>query len=150
MLGCRRRLELLQRRGWPVTLESAEVLWPRWPAIHEASTDPVLNSGLQWLIGRQDKRGSWSLWVRNTKLANDGPCPAITSQAITALHEAGYPDDHPAISNAAAWLLSQQRPDGTFENLWYRDYTSGTAVVAAALARVGYRGHRSSSGRWAG
>jgi squalene-hopene/tetraprenyl-beta-curcumene cyclase len=79
--------------------------------------------------------------VRNTKLANDGPCPAITSQAITALHEAGYPDDHPAISSAAGWLLTQQRPDGSFENLWYRDYTSGTAVVAAALARVGHRRH---------
>lgn len=126
--------------GWPVTLESAEILAALAGYPDEAS-DPVLRSGCQWLLGRQDKRGSWSLWVRNTKLPNDGPCPAITSQAITALHDAGYPDDHPAISSAAAWLLTQQRPDGTFENLWYRDYTSGTAVVIAALARVGHRRH---------
>ena len=91
--------------GWPVTLESAEILAALAGYPDEAS-DPVLRSGCQWLLGRQDKRGSWSLWVRNTKLANDGPCPAITSQAITALHEAGYPDDHPAISSAAGWLLS--------------------------------------------
>ncbi|HET6210217.1 MAG TPA: prenyltransferase/squalene oxidase repeat-containing protein, partial [Jatrophihabitans sp.] len=126
--------------GWPVTLESAEILSALAGYPDEAS-DPVLRSGCQWLLGRQDKRGSWSLWVRNTQLANDGPCPAITSQAITALHEAGYPDDHPAISSAVGWLLTQQRPDGTFENLWYRDYTSGTAVVAAALARAGQRRH---------
>ena len=126
--------------GWPVTLESAEIL-SALAGYPDAKRDPVLRSGLAWLIGRQDKRGSWSLWVRDTKLANDGPCPAITSQAITALHDAGYPDDHRVITRATGWLLGQQRPDGTFENLWYRDYTSGTAVVVAALARVGLREH---------
>lgn len=136
-------------RGWPVTLESAEILsalaglGARGAAEGTAGAgdDPVLRSGLEWLIGRQDSRGSWSLWVRDTKLANDGPCPAITSQAITALHDAGYGDDHPAITAAASWLLAQQRPDGTFENLWYRDYTSGTAVVVGALSRVGHAQH---------
>ena len=33
------------------------------------ATDPVLRTGLEWLRGRQDSRGSWSLWVRDTKLA---------------------------------------------------------------------------------
>jgi len=126
-------------RGWPVTLESAEILAAL--AGFGDSEDSVLRSGLEWLLGRQDSRGSWSLWVRDTKLANDGPCPAITSQAITALHDGGYADDHPALASAAAWLLTQQRPDGTFENLWYRDCTSGTAVVVAALARIGRAGH---------
>lgn len=126
--------------GWPVTLESAEILLALAGYPDEAS-DPVLRSGCQWLLGRQDKRGSWSRWVRNTQLTADGPCPAITSQAISALHAAGYPDEHPAITAAAGWLLTQQRPDGTFDNLWYRDYTSGTAVVLAALAKVGHRRH---------
>ncbi|MFL6162126.1 MAG: prenyltransferase/squalene oxidase repeat-containing protein [Jatrophihabitantaceae bacterium] len=126
--------------GWPVTLESAEIL-SALAGYPDKANDPALPTGLAWLLDRQDKRGSWSLWVRDTKLANDGPCPAITSQAIVALHEAGYPDDHPAITRAAGWLLGQQRPDGTFENLWYRDFTSGTAVVVAALARVGFREH---------
>ena len=137
------------RRGWPVTLESAEILSalarlgargaPEGTA--GADTDPVLRSGLEWLVGRQDSRGSWSLWVRDTRLPNDGPCPAITSQAITALHDAGHTDDFPAIASAATWLLSQQRADGTFENLWYRDHTCGTAVVVGALSRVGHARH---------
>ncbi|MEU0958795.1 prenyltransferase/squalene oxidase repeat-containing protein [Micromonospora aurantiaca] len=127
-------------RGWPVTLESAEIL-SALAGLPGAGTDPVLRQGLAWLVGRQDSRGSWSLWVRDTRLANDGPCPAITSQAILALHDAGYPDDHPAIARAAAWLLTRAAPAGTFENLWYRDHTSGTAVVVAALSRVGHARH---------
>ncbi|HST46657.1 prenyltransferase/squalene oxidase repeat-containing protein [Jatrophihabitans sp.] len=123
-------------RGWPVTLESAEIV-AALAGLPGAATDPVLRTGVQWLRDRQDSRGSWSLWVRNTKLANDGPCPSITSQAIVALLDAGLAADSPEIGKAAAWLATQQRPDGTFDNLWYRDYTTGTAAVLAALARAG-------------
>jgi squalene-hopene/tetraprenyl-beta-curcumene cyclase len=123
-------------RGWPVTLESAEII-AALAGLPGAQSDPVLRTGLEWLRGRQDSRGSWSLWVRDTKLANDGPCPSITSQGITALLDAGEPADGPEVSKAVSWLLTQQRPDGTFDNLWYRDYTTGTAAVLAALGRAG-------------
>lgn len=127
-------------RGWPVTLESAEIL-SALAGLPGAERDESLSTGLDWLTGRQDTRGSWSLWVRDTKLANDGPCPSITSQGITALLDAGRPTGDAAVQTAANWLLTQQRPDGTFENLWYRDFTTGTAVALAALARAGHRGH---------
>jgi len=123
-------------RGWPVTLESAEIV-AALATLPNPEADPALRTGLEWLRGRQDSRGSWSLWVRDTKLANDGPCPSITSQGITALLDAGVPADSPEVSKAADWLLTQQRPDGTFDNLWYRDFTTGTAAVLAALARAG-------------
>ncbi|MFI6761841.1 prenyltransferase/squalene oxidase repeat-containing protein [Micromonospora sp. NPDC050417] len=125
-------------RGWPVTLESAEILaaLARLPG-HDA--DPVLHSGLAWLLDRQDQRGSWSLWVRDTKLPNDGPCPGITSQGIIALREAGHAHDSPPVAAAARWLLTQQRPDGSFHNLWYRDFTTGTAIVLDALCHAGLR-----------
>ncbi len=61
-------------RGWPVTLESAEII-AALGGLPGAESDQVLRTGIDWLRGRQDKRGSWSLWVRNTKLANDGPVP---------------------------------------------------------------------------
>ncbi|MEO6504301.1 MAG: prenyltransferase/squalene oxidase repeat-containing protein [Jatrophihabitantaceae bacterium] len=123
-------------RGWPVTLESAEII-AALAGMPGHQDDAALRTGLEWLRGRQDSRGSWSLWVRDTKLANDGPCPSITSQGITALLDAGEPADGPEVSKAVSWLLTQQRPDGTFDNLWYRDYTTGTAAVLAALARAG-------------
>ncbi|WP_326558808.1 prenyltransferase/squalene oxidase repeat-containing protein [Micromonospora sp. NBC_01796] len=123
-------------RGWPVTLESAEILsaLARLPG-HDG--DPVLRTGLDWLVDRQDQRGSWSLWVRDTKLPNDGPCPGITSQGIIALRDAGHAPDSPPVVSAAQWLLTQQRPDGSFHNLWYRDFTTGTAIVLDALVHAG-------------
>lgn len=127
-------------RGWPVTLESAEIL-SALAGLPGSERDESLSTGLDWLTGRQDTRGSWSLWVRDTKLANDGPCPSITSQGITALLDAGRPAADAAVHTAANWLLTQQRPDGTFENLWYRDFTTGTAVALAALARAGHSAH---------
>ncbi|WP_232667655.1 prenyltransferase/squalene oxidase repeat-containing protein [Pseudonocardia sp. TRM90224] len=125
--------------GWPVTLESAEIL-AALAGFPDRERDPVLRSGLDWLVDRQDKRGSWSLWVRNTKLANDGPCPAITSQCVVALLEAGHRPDDDAVRSALDWLQTQQATDGTFENLWYRDHTSGTAMVLTALATAGRGG----------
>ena len=127
-------------RGWPVTLESAEII-AALAGMPGHQSDSALRTGLEWLRGRQDSRGSWSLWVRDTKLANDGPCPSITSQGITALLDAGEPADGPEVSKAVAWLLTQQRPDGTFDNLWYRDFTTGTAAVLAALGRAGQADH---------
>jgi squalene-hopene/tetraprenyl-beta-curcumene cyclase len=123
-------------RGWPVTLESAEIL-SALAGMPGHADDPALRTGLDWLVRRQDTRGSWSLWVRDTKLPNDGPCPAITSQGISALLDAGHHRGSPPVAAAVRWLRTQQRPDGTFENLWYRDFTSGTAMVLAALGRAG-------------
>jgi squalene-hopene/tetraprenyl-beta-curcumene cyclase len=122
--------------GWPVVLESAEILHGL-AALPDADTDPALREGTAWLAARQDTRGSWSLWVRDTQLPNDGPCPAITSQGIVALRAAGHAVDSPPVRKAARWLLSVQRPDGTFDNLWYRDHTSGTAMVLDGLHAAG-------------
>ncbi|MEV0393297.1 prenyltransferase/squalene oxidase repeat-containing protein [Polymorphospora rubra] len=122
--------------GWPVTLESAEIV-AGLAGLPGAADDPVLRRGVGWLTGRQDTRGSWSLWVRDTKLANDGPCPAITAQGVVALLDAGHTPDSPPVARATGWLRTAQRPDGSYENLWYRDFTSGTAMVLDALARAG-------------
>lgn len=135
--------------GWPVTLESAEIL-AALAGFPDGAQDAVLRSGLDWLIGRQDTRGSWSLWVRDTKLPNDGPCPAITSQGIVALLESGRRADDDRVRAALDWLQTRQAPDGTFENLWYRDHTSGTAMVLGALAMAGRGGGPVAAGatRW--
>lgn len=127
-------------RGWPVTLESAEIL-SALAGFPDCDADDRLRSGIEWLLRRQDRAGSWSLWVRDTKLPNDGPCPAITAQAVVALLDAGHRPSHPAIAAAVQWLLRHQHADGTYENKWYRDFTTGTTVVLDALARAGQAGH---------
>jgi len=127
-------------RGWPVTLESAEIL-AALAGMPGRDGDPSLRAGLDWLVGRQDSAGSWSLWVRDTKLPNDGPCPGITSQGIAALVEAGHDRQSRPVAAAARWLLDHQRPDGTYHNLWYRDFTSGTAMALDGLAAAGHGTH---------
>ncbi|HEV2639439.1 MAG TPA: prenyltransferase/squalene oxidase repeat-containing protein [Actinocrinis sp.] len=122
--------------GWPATLESAEIL-AALAGFPDRERDEVLRGGVGWLISRQDTRGSWSLWVRDTRLPNDGPCPGITSQGVVALLESGRGADDERVRSAADWLETRQAPDGTFENLWYRDHTSGTAMVLGALAMAG-------------
>lgn len=131
------------RNGWPVTLESAEIL-AALAGFDGHKDDPALRRGISWLTSRQDSRGSWSLWVRNTRLANDGPCPGITSQGIVALLAAGQSPDSRPVAAAVRWLLSRQRPDGSQENLWYRDFTSGTAMTLDALAMAGLAAHPAS------
>ncbi|MBO4207339.1 prenyltransferase/squalene oxidase repeat-containing protein [Micromonospora echinofusca] len=127
-------------RGWPVTLESAEIV-TALAGLPGHADDPVLRRGVEWLVDRQDSRGSWSLWVRDTKLANDGPCPGITSQGIVALIDAGHDTGSAPVAAALRWLHTAARPDGSYENLWYRDHTSGTAMVLDALAHAGQAGH---------
>lgn len=126
--------------GWPVTLESAEILsaLARLPGRQD---HPALGDGIAWLASRQDRRGSWSLWVRDTKLPNDGPCPGITSQGIVAMLEAGHGPASRPVRAAVRWLLGVGRPDGSYENLWYRDFTSGTAMALDALSRAGQAEH---------
>ncbi|WP_370948463.1 prenyltransferase/squalene oxidase repeat-containing protein [Amycolatopsis sp. cg5] len=127
-------------RGWPVTLESAEIL-SALGALPGADRDEHVTGGSAWLSARQDTRGSWSLWVRDTKLANDGPCPYITAQAIDALRETGAPGAEARIDRALRWLSTQQRPNGSFDALWYRGDTPGTSVVLGAFARAGRAEH---------
>ncbi|MCP3805523.1 prenyltransferase [Allokutzneria sp. A3M-2-11 16] len=127
-------------RGWPVTLESAEIL-SALAALPGADQDEHLRDGARWLASRQDTRGSWSLWVKDTKLANDGPCPYITSQSVDVLLETGATGSDPRVDKAIRWLITQQREDGTFDALWYRGNTPGTSVVLGALARAGHADH---------
>ncbi|WP_225730025.1 MULTISPECIES: prenyltransferase/squalene oxidase repeat-containing protein [unclassified Nocardia] len=123
-------------RGWPVTLESAELL-AALATLPGAERDPALAEGLRWLAGRQDRRGSWSLWVRDTALPNDGPCPYLTAQAVDALLDGGVPVADRRIRRAVRWLTGEQRADGSFDALWYRGATPGTAEVLGVLARTG-------------
>ncbi|WP_370942380.1 prenyltransferase/squalene oxidase repeat-containing protein [Amycolatopsis sp. cg5] len=127
-------------RGWPASVETAEVTaaLARLPG---GRTGEHLANAVGWLRAQQDSRGSWSLCVRNTRVANCGPCPHTTAQAVDALLHAGTPVSDREIRDAVHWLLANQRHDGTFDSVWYRPATSGTSVVLATLARCGHRNH---------
>lgn len=126
--------------GWPASVETAEVasVLARLPG---GRNDAHVTRAVEWLFAQQDSRGSWSLCVRNTLVANCGPCPHTTAQAVEALLHAGVPVTDQRVARAVRWLLSSQGSDGTFDSVWYRRATSGTSVVVSALARCGHADH---------
>lgn len=127
-------------QGWPNVLDSAAVL-ALLARSADSADDGHLRRGVAWLTARQDRSGSWSTFVRDTTLPNDGPCPLITSHAMDVLLETGVSTDDTRITGALRWLLTRQRPDGTFESLWHRGGTPGTSSVLNVLARLGMAGH---------
>ncbi|MFF4037026.1 prenyltransferase/squalene oxidase repeat-containing protein [Streptomyces sp. NPDC001816] len=127
-------------RGWPNFLDTANVLSALAVAGEEEGGEP-LRRGLRWLESRQDRTGSWGTFVPDTTLPNDGPCPYVTAQSVEVALDCGASPDDPGVRRALDWLLAHQRPDGTYEALWYRGLTPGTAMALAALGRAGLAGH---------
>lgn len=124
-------------RGWPAVLETGEVLsvLQRLPGARQAA---AVERGVGWLTDRQDSRGSWGLCVRNTKVANSGPCPVTTVQAVDAMLDAGVAPSDRRVEKALRWLGRAQQPDGTYGSVWYRHHTMGTAAVLETFAHTGH------------
>ena len=123
-------------RGWPAALETGEIISA---LCHLPGTDQYdsVHRGIAWLTSQQDTRGSWGLCVRDAKVANSGPCPYMTAQALDGMLDSGVPVDDRRVRRALRWLATAQRPDGSFESVWFRMHTAGTSVVLQTLAKVG-------------
>ncbi|MGW2485656.1 prenyltransferase/squalene oxidase repeat-containing protein [Streptomyces sp. NPDC001606] len=124
-------------KGWPNVLDSLAVLEVLLQGDRDA---PALREGLAWLRARQDRRGSWSTFVRDTLVPLDGPCPYITAKALLVLVEAGVPLSDPRLARGLRWLVRRQRPDGGFLALWHRGVVPATAAVLRLLAALGRTG----------
>ncbi|WP_406086123.1 prenyltransferase/squalene oxidase repeat-containing protein [Kitasatospora purpeofusca] len=124
-------------KGWPNVLDSLAVLEVLLQGDRDA---PALRRGLDWLLARQDRRGSWSTFVRNTLVPLDGPCPYITAKALLVLHEAGVPASNPGLARGLRWLLRRQDRDGGFRALWHRGVVPATVAVLRLLAALGRSG----------
>ncbi|AEM84671.1 prenyltransferase/squalene oxidase repeat-containing protein [Streptomyces violaceusniger] len=133
-------------RSWPMALETAEssAILLKLPG---GADDRHVRAGLAWLTATQDGAGSWSLAVRNSKPGGFGPCPQMTAKVVGALLDSGAGADDPRVAKAVRWLLGRQRPDGSFEAMWYRGGTPGTAAALEALSRAGRTGehHRAAA-----
>jgi squalene-hopene/tetraprenyl-beta-curcumene cyclase len=74
---------------------------------HEEGYEHARERGLEWLLGEQEKDGSWfGRWGVNHLYG--------TGAALPALEACGVPYDHPAMRRAVAWLDSVQQTHGGF------------------------------------
>ncbi|GAA4868722.1 prenyltransferase/squalene oxidase repeat-containing protein [Saccharopolyspora cebuensis] len=125
------------RTGWPNGLETVLVLRVLANGPRDAESRRALRLGSAWLLAQQDRRGSWSTFVRDTLVPLDGPCPFITALAVELLHTGGLPLRHPRLRRALRWLRRHQAADGSFDARWHRGGVPATAAVAQSLTRVG-------------
>ncbi|WP_070017055.1 prenyltransferase/squalene oxidase repeat-containing protein [Streptomyces nanshensis] len=123
-------------RSWPMALETAEV---SSALLHMpgGADDERARRGVEWLNSLQDPSGSWSLAVRGSKPGGFGPCPHMTAKAVRTLLDHGVSPQDRRVVRALGWLTRTQLPDGSYEALWYRGRTAGTAVVLETFCRAG-------------
>jgi squalene-hopene/tetraprenyl-beta-curcumene cyclase len=103
--------------------------------------DPAIQAGLRWLEGMQNSDGSWSTFVRNSRMPFDHDCPYITGHVLSALGRSGRIKENPRpLERALTYLRRVQRPDGSFASIWFRERTAGAASVIEGLCDGGYQG----------
>ena len=126
--------------GWPDADDTAFALlalaWLGPP--RDAAAAVARRRGARWLARMQNRDGSWSTFVRNSRMPFDHDCPYVTGHALLALQAEGYFERHPATRDRAlAYLARTQRYDGSFASIWFREATCGTASALEALTHLG-------------
>jgi squalene-hopene/tetraprenyl-beta-curcumene cyclase len=122
---------------------------------HATASDPerqvrAERRAIQWLLGMQSSDGGWAAfdvdnnWQVLSKVPFadhnamlDPTCPDITGRVIEALCRRGYTQEHPAIARGVRYLLSHQRPDGSWYGRWGVNYTYGTFLAMRGLQASG-------------
>ncbi len=165
-----RRLAVARAERWIVRRQEADGSWggiqPPWVyslmALHLGGyplDHPVMQRGLEGLErfmveDRDDARGVGAPEGESRRLEACQSPVWDTALSIVALSDAGLPDDHPAMTRAADWLLGEEvsqsgdwavarpglQPGGwafEFANVNYPD-VDDTAEVVLALERVGH------------
>lgn len=125
--------------GWPDVDDTAcavAALAGATGADRGRSVDAI-RTGEAWLRAMQNTRGSWSCFARNAAVSMDAACTVMTAHALIALAAVGAGPSDRAVRRAIRWQESVQRPDGSFDNVWFRGLTAGTARSVEALHALG-------------
>lgn len=101
---------------------------------------------VDWLLGMQSHDGGWAAFDVdcNWSILNKVPfadhnamldptCPDITGRVLEALCRRGLTREHPAIERAIRYLITQQKPDGSWYGRWGVNYVYGTFLALRGL-----------------
>jgi squalene-hopene/tetraprenyl-beta-curcumene cyclase len=138
-----------QPGGWP-DMDDTSAAIRALLCLGVGPQDPAIGEGLAFMRWMQNRDGSWSTFVKNSPMPFDRSCPYITGHALAAFAEAGIGPADPAVARALRYLERVQRPDGSHEAIWFRNYVAGTASVLEALVLLGLGGtdHASRAAAW--
>jgi squalene-hopene/tetraprenyl-beta-curcumene cyclase len=97
------------------------------PAVPPVDVDRTIDAATQWLLSLQHDDGYW--WAELESNVT------ITAEHLFLRHILGIPDDREA-KKAAAYILSQQREDGTWGNWFDGPAELSTTVEAYAALKM--------------
>ena len=111
---------------------------------------PAIRRGADWLLAMQSRNGGWGAFDADndrrvmTQLpvcdfgeVIDPPTEDVTAHVVEALVHCGLPPSHPAVRRGVAYLLREQREDGSWWGRWGVNHIYGTGAVLPALAAAG-------------
>lgn len=109
--------------------------------------DPMVRRAVTWLTSKQRADGGWgedgaSYWKGKPKGEGSASTPAQTAWALIALMAAGEVDS-PSVKRGVSWLLTSQKPDGTWDEELF------TAVGFPRVFYLRYHGYRAFFPQWA-
>ncbi len=115
--------------------------------------DNAIARGREWVVGLQSKDGGWAafdadnthLYLNNIPFADHGalldpPTADLTARCVSMLAQLDEEmPTSPALSRGVAWLVHDQRQDGSWFGRWGMNYIYGTWSALSALnaAEVG-------------
>ncbi len=105
---------------------------------------------VNWLLGMQSSDGGWAAFDvdNNWQILNKVPfadhnamldptCPDITGRTLDSLCRRGFDYTHESISRGIAYLLANQREDGSWYGRWGVNYVYGTFLAIRGLKATG-------------
>ena len=119
--------------------------------LHAKASDPDKQAraerrAINWLLGMQSTDGGWAAFDvdNNWQMLNrvpfadhnamlDPTCPDITGRVLEALCSRGFTRNDQAIEKAMQYLLTNQKPDGSWYGRWGVNYVYGTFLALRGL-----------------
>jgi squalene-hopene/tetraprenyl-beta-curcumene cyclase len=103
-----------------------------------------------WVLGMQSKNGGWgafdvdntAYYLNHIPFADHGalldpPSADVSARCLSMLAQLGYPEDHPQVRRALAYLRKEQEAEGCWFGRWGTNYLYGTWSVLCALNAIG-------------
>ena len=121
----------------------------RAPGDLRARLEASLESGVKFMLARQNRDGGFSCWRRTAVPGRQGPLPVwhqflfdvstadVTARVVEALALAGYDTRQPPIRRALGFLVNTQSGNGGWWSRWWPGYLVGAGFALRAFGALG-------------